>query len=334
MKPPGKFAAFGSAALAAASVATWVGVSRQQPPSRTYAAPPDAGGVTICVGADSVLRAAGPGSACPAGSTKLSVAAPGKKVSDPFNCVNCDPWQPPAPGPTPKTRQSDRLAKLEERLGKLEAAPIFEVIDKEENVILRIARDKLVLFNSGGTAVAGVRATAGGGFFMAKSTDGGLVAALGTSGANAGVRITEGDVPRFDVGKQEGGANYSLRAPSNIDGAIAGIGESKAGTGAMLVGDRTGRVKASLTLGDDKGMVGIFNTKSAAVLAITQGATGGGLLAIGDAASTGMVKAGVKEDRYGIVMTGPGAGFPFVPSSGLPGSSILGCAGGGSCYAY
>ena len=45
-----------------------------------------------------------------------------------------------------------------------------------------------------------------------------------------------------------------------------------------------------------------------------------------------MVKMGVAQDRYGIVLTGPKAGFPLIPGSGLPGSYIMGCAGKGKDY--
>ncbi len=67
------------------------------------------------------------------------------------------------------------------------------------------------------------------------------------------------------------------------------------------------------------------------VLAITEGATGGGLLAMGDATSEPMVKFGVAQDRYGIVLAGPVSGFPLVPGSGLPGSYFLGCPAGEKC---
>jgi hypothetical protein len=44
-----------------------------------------------------------------------------------------------------------------------------------------------------------------------------------------------------------------------------------------------------------------------------------------------MVKFGVNQDRYGVVLAGPVSGFPLVPGSGLPGSYFLGCAGGDKC---
>jgi hypothetical protein len=112
---------------------------------------------------------------------------------------------------------------------------------------------------------------------------------------------------------------------------IAGIGESSAGTGALVIGNSNGQVKASMTLAEGKGMLSLFNKKRADILSLTEGATGGGLLTIGDADGAPMVKMGVNEGRYGIVLAGPVAGFPLVPSSGLPGSYFLGCSGGAAC---
>ena len=117
--------------------------------------------------------------------------------------------------------------------------------------------------------------------------------------------------------------------PSPASGNIAGIGESRAGTGAIVVGNFSGTVLASLTGSDGKGAVGVSNNSGAAVAALSEGATRGGLLSIGDSASEPMVKMGVAQDRYGIVLTGPRAGFPLIPGSGLPGSYIMGCAGKG-----
>jgi hypothetical protein len=49
-----------------------------------------------------------------------------------------------------------------------------------------------------------------------------------------------------------------------------------------------------------------------------------------DANSKATVMMKTNNNRYGVVMALP-PGFPYVPKSGLPGSYILGCAGGPSC---
>jgi hypothetical protein len=99
----------------------------------------------------------------------------------------------------------------------------------------------------------------------------------------------------------------------------------------MVIGDPAGRLRAMMTVVDGKGSVRIQNAEGGAVLALTEGAAGGGLLTIGDRSSEPMVKFGVNEDRYGVVLAGPVSGFPLVPGSGLPGSYFLRRAGGATC---
>jgi hypothetical protein len=142
--------------------------------------------------------------------------------------------------------------------------------------------------------------------------------------------MTEGGQRRADFGRQPAG-NYSLRVLGPTGGPEAAIGESQAGTGALVIGDPLGRLRAVMTVVEGKGSVRIQNAQGEAVLALTEGATGGGLLTIGDKSSEPMVKFGVNQDRYGVVLAGPVSGFPLVPGSGLPGSYFLGCAGGDKC---
>jgi hypothetical protein len=58
---------------------------------------------------------------------------------------------------------------------------------------------------------------------------------------------------------------------------------------------------------------------------LTESGNGGGALGLTDANSLAVVKMGVNYNRYGVVMTFP-PGVPYIPSLGLPGSYILGCA--------
>ena len=78
------------------------------------------------------------------------------------------------------------------------------------------------------------------------------------------------------------------------------------------------------------GLFAIFNASAKPVAVLGQAANSGGLLAIGDAKSEPRVKMGTKDNRYGVVLTFP-LGLPYVPKSGLPGTFMLGCAGGPSC---
>jgi hypothetical protein len=82
---------------------------------------------------------------------------------------------------------------------------------------------------------------------------------------------------------------------------------------------------------DSKGIIGVFNRAGTAIVAFGEavGNTGGSL-SIGSANQEPRVKMGTNDNKYGIVSALP-EGLPYVPKSGLPGSYILGCAGGGSC---
>src|SRR5207244_4479373 len=133
------------------------------------------------------------------------------------------------------------------------------------------------------------------------------------------------DVARVELGRGEAG-NYSLKFPAKSDDPkksgepIAGIGESKAGSGAIVGGGPEGKKRATMLVGSDgKGIIGIYNADGNAILAFGEaiGNTGGSL-SIGDDKSEPRVKMGTKDNRYGVVMALP-RGFPYVPKSGLPG---------------
>ena len=119
--------------------------------------------------------------------------------------------------------------------------------------------------------------------------------------------------------------------PGKSGEPIAGIGESKAGSGALVVGDTQGSKRASMSVGESKGVIAVFNGAGNAIVALGEAVGNtGGALAIGDANSEPRVKMGTNDNRYGVVMTFP-VGLPYVPRSGLPGSYFLGCAGGSAC---
>ena len=278
--------------------------------------------VTVCVGSDSVLRSPDSG-ICPNGSKQIALAGPDITKLAPTD--EDDPL-----GPTKKSEESksDPLADLERRIGNLEKSSLFEVVNREGNVIFSVAPGKVQVYNENQTPVAAIFATFEGGQFVGRSTDGKLSAFIGSYGARAGLRLSEGDYPRLDLLRQVSG-NYAFRIPLG-DGNIAGVGESKTGTGALVVGDMGGRTKASMTIADGNGVIGIFNGMGNRVLSLTESVNGGGLLAIGNASSDAVVKMGTANNRYGVVLTYP-MGFPYVPRSGLPGSYFLGCAGGSSC---
>jgi hypothetical protein len=322
-----KSVAFGSAGLAVLSLATWlVSAGRQSPGDQN-----GGGDVIVCVGTDAVLRDAGSGD-CPAGSARLALSGPDRKARD----VDGDEGDPLGTNEATTNQKpgSDHLADLARRLDRLNKSSLFTVVNKQGNPIFTVTPQGAAVFNSDKRAVASMGAREGeeGGYFVAQSADGRLRTSLGADGLWGGVRVREGNVTRLEMGRRAGG-NYSLTFPSlKASGdPVAAVGESRAGTGALVVGDAAGRIKASMTAADDRGRFSVFNDGGNALLSLTETATGGGLFSLGDKNSETMVKMGVKDDRYGVVLAGPRAGFPLVLKSGLPGSYFMGCAGGPAC---
>lgn len=315
-----KLAAIGSASIAAASV-TWAVATSS--PADDSSRQSSGGEPVVCAGPDTVLRlVAGDGKTCPPGKERVDVSEAEAEVPE----VDDAGMDEPGAAEREKSK-SPRLAALERRISALEQRSLFEVVDKAGNPIFRVAPESVLVYNNAQEPVAAIRASSKGGEFISRSAEG-LGAAFGVSGLRSGVRISENGVTRADIGKQAQG-NYAMRFVSPGGGVIAGVGESRGGTGAAIVGALTGTLLASMTSADGKGAIGVSSSSGAPVLSLSEGATRGGLLAIGDAASEPMVKMGVAQDRYGIVLTGPRAGFPLIPASGLPGSYIIGCSGSG-----
>jgi len=249
--------------------------------------------------------------------------------------------------------KSDSLADLESRISNLESIDEpLTIVDRQGKKIFSVgaaANDSsfATLFNSNEQGVATMGATSDGGYFSVRNEDGSRRARLSADTTWVGLSINElieetiteegrtrvatRDVTRIELGRRPTGS-YALRFPTKTGELIAGIGESPAGSGAMIVGDASGGKRASLSVGSDgKGLIIIFNAAGVAIAALGE-ATGntGGEFALGDSAGSPRVKMGTNDNRYGVVMALP-RGMPYVPKSGLPGSYMLGCAGGASC---
>jgi hypothetical protein len=274
--------------------------------------------VTVCVGPDSILRSPESG-ICPRGTQQFKLSGPGIKKVD---GEDDDPIKP-----TDESK-SDPLADIERRLSNLEKSEVFEVVNQQDKVIFSVAPGRAYLYNRAGTVVAAIGATSEGGVFVARTPDAKVTALVRSVGERVGLRIKEGDLTRLDLGRQESGS-YSFKIPLG-DKVIAGIGESKAGTGALVVGDAKGRTRAAMEVNSGKGALDVFNGDGNGVASLTEAVGGGGLLVLTDANSNATVMMKANNNRYGVVMAFP-PGLPYVPKSGLPGSFMLGCAGGPAC---
>ncbi len=314
----GAAAKIGTAALVTASAAaalTWgdVGGSRQPPENRHESGGNASDKAVVCASPDGILHAPATDDTCADGYEPIDLStAESAEYSDPWNPR---PSEPVTPG---------RLGDIERRIAALERASLFEVVDKADRIVFRVTPHFARLYQAGGGPIAELRAPGGDGFMTTRSSDGSLETFGGTSGDRSGFGIREADRPRVELSKRPMG-NYTLIVSSAAGYTAAGIGESQAGTGLMSAHGDAGRMRASIAAAGNLGSLNVFNGFGRSVLTMTEGNTKGGAFAIGDAESNTMLRMNNNE-RYGAVLTGPGAGFPLVTGSGLPGSYILGCA--------
>ena len=268
-------------------------------------------GLIACVAPDGVLHASRAGGECLPGHRELDL-----EDEEDETCELCDPFEDPKP-------EDDKRSELERRIDALEKAPYFEVVDKDDRVIFQVGPEGARVFNAKSAPVVELGASAAGGWVTLRSGDSDV--SMAATGRNSGLLLREGGVTRMDVSSKAGGP-YGLRvsSPTSI---IAGIGQSRAGSGAVVIGTPT-QVKATLTVGGGRGMVSAITHSGKDGIALTEAKIGGGLIDIALADGNSAVKMGHNGNRYGIVLAGPMLGLPLVPRSGLPGSYFMGCASG------
>jgi len=301
------------AAVAMALAWATAGVSARQPGSAAIA---------VCVSSDGIIRlAAAAGCAPPQKTVLLEEAGPDSiDVAD-------------APAADPTSTEARRIAALERRLAALERPAVagtignkvvapFEVVDAGGQRVFTVQPGDVRVYSPGRPMAVRLSATEEGGFVTTVSAQGDLRASVGVSTGRAGLIVAEHDVERVYVGRQPEG-HYSAKFFGKAGTFVAGFGQSRQGTGAALVMDHGGIIKASLHLDDaGKGFVSVSNGSSY-VAELTEGKTGGGLLTIGSSSGERMVAAGVQPGGFGVVQAGP-ASFMTAAGLGLPGSYIMG----------
>jgi hypothetical protein len=267
----------------------------------------------------------GPKESAPAGTRGACTSCGSSK--DAFR----DPWSNDPPDPPDEEPSSGRnknnpaLDALEARIRSLEDTAYFEVVSqKTEKTIFRVGPGGARFFNEAGDPVAAVGTTDAGGFFTARSETR-AEASLATSGRRAGVRIFDSGLARTELGTNDG--PFALRFPG-ANGLIAGLGESRAGSGAVVVGTVPGVSEGSIIVSDGRAIVSLTNEAGPGGSVFAEAKFGGGLLEVGMANGQSAVKMGHNGQRYGIVLTGPVLGVPYVPRTGVAGSYFVGCASG------
>jgi hypothetical protein len=282
----------------------------------------------VCVGKDGVLRSAGAG--CRPDEQLIKLDRAETKISE---CEDCDGWGAPPKGSQAgaDSGADDRIGQLEQRLDALERSPWFKVVDKTGRVIFEVARDRMTLYSQAGVRVASVDASAEGAVFTARSGDRGRTSSAGVTGERAGLAVSDGGAVRVDAGRQLAG-NYAIRIMEPGSAApIAGMGESRGGGGTLVVADSEGNVRASAVASDGIGAFELSGADGTAIASLRESQSGTGLLSLGKKDGREAVKMDINDGRYGAVLAGPTIGAPLMSGSGLPGSYILGCAGGDSC---
>jgi hypothetical protein len=263
-----------------------------------------------CVAPNGILYASTKKGPCLPGHRRLEL----EDDEEDGTCELCDPFD--------DQEEPEKASELEARIDALEKTPYFEVVDENDRVIFRVGPEGARLFDARSNPVADLGGSEAGGWLTLRSGDAEVsLAATGSSG----MRIREGGVERMDIGTVRGGP-YAFRVSSSAS-IIAGIGQSRAGSGVVIVGTPT-QAKATLTLNDGRGMVSVFNQSEKDGAALTEARIGGGLLDIGMADGNSAVRMGHNGNRYGIVLAGPVLGLPLIPRSALPGSYFMGCASG------
>jgi hypothetical protein len=268
-------------------------------------------GLRPCVGPDQVFYASRQDGLCLPGHRLYEL-----EEDDDDTCELCDPFED-------EDRNAEKADELEARIAALERTPYFEVVDTDDRVIFRVGPEGARLFDRASKPAADLAASAAGGWITLYSGD--AEVAMAATGRSAGLRLEESGVERMDIGSNKGGP-YAVRVSSPTS-VIAGLGQSRAGGGALVVGTPT-QLKATLTVTDGRAMVSVFNHSSKDGVALTEARIGGGLLDLALADGNSAVKMGHNGNRYGIVLAGPVLGLPLVPRSALPGSYFMGCASG------
>lgn len=263
-----------------------------------------------------------PAAPTPGGTTCASCTP----SAEPFR----DPWLiGPANGSGDTSGNSrlsgSALAELEKRIRDLESTSYFEVVSQRtQKTIFRVGPGGARFFNEAGVPVAALGTTNSGGFFTGRSTAG-AEASIGASGRRAGVRIVESGLTRAELGTDAG--PFALRFAGG-NGLIAGIGESRAGSGALIVGTVAGVSEGSIVVSDSRALVSLTNDAGPGGSVFAEARIGGGLLDVAMAGGQSAVKMGHNGQRYGIVLAGPVLGVPYVPRTGVAGSYFVGCASG------
>jgi hypothetical protein len=256
--------------------------------------------VHTCAAADGTLRYTEATVPCAPDERRIRITVPGKKDPE----CNDD---------------EQRVAKLENRLKDLEyrdrmgtlrgrrvKAP-FEVATKDGGRLLRIEEQNVTFYNRDRKPVVWILADASGGMLQAQTVDGAREVTIAAQDNRSHLAVKEKGIVRVDVGRRTNG-RYSAQFFGANEKQVAGLGQSEAGSGILLIGDGAGTTKVSmhinkLTNGGTR--VEVANAPGD-VVGWMSAAAGGGQLRILNSDGVVKAEAGLTVDDVGVVRTFPG----------------------------
>lgn len=275
------------------------------------------GTVHTCAAADGTLRLTGEAIPCAPGEDRVRIKV---RIPEEKDCEE----------------DNDRMQKLERRLKDLEYrdrmgtlrerrvyAP-FEVVTKKGTPLMRIEEENVTFYNQGGRPVMWIEADYTGGLLRSQTPTRDRDATIAAQGNRSHLVIRENGQDRVDLGRRANGY-YSLQVYGSSNKMVAGIGQSAAGSGAVLIADAAGTNKVKMTFDRARSatLISVANRAGVDVGTISA-AAGGGMLQLTDAAGRSMVEAGLTEDNVGSVRTLPGKCHFGIGILGLVPNCIVG----------
>lgn len=254
--------------------------------------------VHTCAGADGTLHMTNAAVPCAPGERRVRIKV---RIPEEKDCEE----------------DSARLQKLESRLKDLEYrdrmgtlrakrvhAP-FEVVTKRDGRLMRIEEQNVTFYNQDAKPVVWIEADASGGLLQTQTASGDREAVIAAQGGRSHLLIKEKEEDRVDLGRRANGF-YSMQVYGPANKLVAGIGQSLAGSGILLIGDAAGNTKAKMSFDARLGTVMSVSNRGGTEVGTISALAGGGVLQLTDAAGRSMVEAGLTEANVGVVRTLPG----------------------------
>lgn len=230
-----------------------------------------------------------------------------------------------------QTSLQSRISALQERVKELEYANSFgnlpkkfvapfEVVDRAGRRIFYVSPDRDVEFYRDGKRVAVMSAGGDIGTFWVLTADSGSWATL----TGERLTISEKGQTRMELGRASDKGNYRLKFISGEGKDVAGIGEDPdTHSGLVIVYDKSGLVKARMSVIDNSGAMGVLGTNQKPIAVLTEARGGYLMICSANGCDPPMVEAG-DRGGYGVVRTGPTGYNPGVGLMGVPGSFVEG----------